>query len=68
MLLFKHNVMGTYVDTYHTSRTRILIDKKDPVFKLNGIFRAIVGTHAALVAKVDAVIAWRWKACFNAQQ
>lgn len=68
MLLFKHNVMGTYIDTYHTSRTRILIDNKDPIFKLNSIFRAIVGTHAALVAKVDAVIAWSRKAPFNAQQ
>jgi hypothetical protein len=68
MFLFKHHITGTYVDTYHTSRTRILIDNKDPILKLNGIFRAVVGTLAALIANVDTVIARGRKACFNAQQ
>ena len=35
---------------------------------MDGILRAVVGALAALVAKVDAVIAWSGKTGLNAQQ
>jgi hypothetical protein len=68
IFLLKHHVMGTYLDTYQTPRARIWIHDKSAIFKMNGIFQAIVGTHPALVAQMDAVIAWSRKACFNTQQ
>jgi hypothetical protein len=68
MGLLKHYIMGAYLYTYHTAATGVRIDKQDAIFKLNGIFRAIVGTHPALVAQMDAVIARSRKACFNTQQ
>jgi hypothetical protein len=67
MGLLKHHTMGAYLHAYQTAGTGIRIHKKDPIFKLNGIFRAIVGTHPALVAQMDAVIARSRKACFNTQ-
>jgi len=68
MLLLKHHITGTYLDTYHTTRACIRIDDKDPILELDGIFRAVVGTFAALIANMDTVIARGRKACFNAQQ
>ncbi len=56
MFLRKHYIIGTHLDTYATPRAGILIHCKCAIFKMNGILRAIVGTHAALVADMDAVI------------
>jgi hypothetical protein len=61
-------MMRTYIDTYQTPRARIRVHDKDSIFKTDRIFRAVVGAHAALITEVDAVIAGRRKACFNAQQ
>ena len=68
IFLLKHHVMRTYLDTCQTPGARICIHEKGAIFKMNGILRAVVGANAALVTEVDAVIARRWKACFNPQQ
>ena len=68
IFLLKHHIMGAHLDTCHTPRARICIYQKGAIFEMNGILRAVVGANAALITEVDAVIARRWKACFNTQQ
>jgi len=65
--LLKHHIVGAYVHTNPAAGAGVRIHKKYPVFKLNGIFRAIVGTYPALVAQMDTVIARSRKAPFNTQ-
>ena len=59
--------MGAHFHTCPATGTGVRIHKKDPIFNLNGIFRAIVGAHPALVAQMDAVIARSRKAGFDTQ-
>ncbi len=61
-------MLRTYLDTYQTTRASIRIHEKSAVFKMNSILRAVVSALAALVAKVDTVIARSRKTCFNMQQ
>jgi hypothetical protein len=68
IFLLKHHIMGAHLDTYQTPGARLRIHDKGVVFKMNGILRAVVGANAALITEVDAVIARRWKTCFNPQQ
>jgi hypothetical protein len=56
MLLRQHYIIRAHLNTYATPRAGILVHYKGVVFKMNGILRAIVGTLAALVADMDAVI------------
>ncbi len=56
MLLRKHYMVGAHLDTYATARASTLVHCKCDIIKMNGILRAIVGTHTALVADLDAVI------------
>ena len=59
--------MGAYLHAYQAAGTGGRIHNKDPIFKLNGIFRTVVGTDSALIAEVDAVVARSRKAPFNTQ-
>jgi hypothetical protein len=61
-------MMRAYLDTYQTPRARIRIHDKGPTFKMDGILRAIVGAHTALVTEVDTVIARSGETGLNAQQ
>jgi len=63
MLLLKHHIPRTYFDTCQTSRAGIRIHDINAVFEPNGILRAVIGAHAALVAKMDAVIPRSGEAC-----
>ena len=48
--LLKHHTLGTDLHANPAAGTVIRIHKKNAIFKSNGIFRAVVGTHPALVA------------------
>ena len=66
--LLKHHTLGANLHTDPAAGTVIRIHKKNAIFKLYGLFRAVVGAHPALVAQMDAVCAWSRKAGFNTQQ
>jgi hypothetical protein len=54
--LHEHDIAGTDLNTCQAPGTGILINDKDAVFQINGILRTVVGTHTALVAKMDAIV------------
>ena len=68
ILLLEHDITGTDLNTCQAPGTGILINDKNAVSQMNRILRAAIGTHTALVAKVDAIVTRRGEAPLNSQE
>ena len=68
ILLLEHDITGTDLNTCQAPGTGILINDKDAVFQMNRILRAAVGTHTALVAKMDAIVTRRRESSLDSQE
>jgi hypothetical protein len=68
MRLRKHHVVRTDINASQTPRAGFGIHPIDTIDRLNGSLRAVVGTHPALVTKMDAEIARSRKTSLDPQE